>query len=371
MSSASVEAFTVPALRCPIEVRTHPDDALIRQDTLRWLTRSGFVAQPALREAAAALGARFACLLCPDGSTDRLRHLACFTAWSFALQDARFETAAAGQRIHEFVDLAARLVDTFETPEGRGAGDDPYVAALYDLVTELAGWVSPVQLHRAAGEFRGWLFGQVWEWAHRAGGTAVTLDEYFPLRATAGAGRLMGVCVELALGIEVPAAELRRPAVRAATDAAWFVALVTNDFGSYRKEVERGEDGHNLVTVLRRAAVGNSLDDAVRAAAALRDDALALFLRLRAELLAGASAELRTYLLAAGQVIAGNAEWTRTVQRYTGGVAADLVLGEPPAGSGRRPAIPSIAWWWDQLSPARGAGPAPPACAAPTGSSSR
>ena len=346
----SAETFTIPALRCPIEVRTHPDVHVIRQDVLTWLDKFAFLADEFHREIAATLGARFAGLLCPDGATDRLRHLACFTAWSFALQDARFEKAAAEQRIHEFVDLAARLVNGFDTPEGRPPTDDPYAEALHDLVVELSGWVGPVQLHRAAGEFRGWLFGQLWEWALRAGGTVPTVDDYFPLRATAGAGRLMGVCVELALGLDVPEAELRRPAVRAATDAAWFVALVTNDFGSYRKEVDRGEAGHNIVAILHAADPAAGLDDAVAAAADLRDGALALFLRLRARILVDASPQLRAYLLAAGQVIAGNAEWTSTVQRYSGGgvvLGGEIVKADPPADAGLvAPPIPSISWWW-------------------------
>ncbi len=355
-----------PALHCPIEVRSHPDVETIRLGVRGWLDEFGFLTSDTHREFAAVLGARFACLLCPDGTTERLRHLACFTAWSFALQDGRFEKAVAGGRVHEFVDLAARLVNGFDEPLGRPPTDDPYVAALDDLVAELAGWVSPAQLHRAAGEFRGWMFGQVWEWSFRAGGTVPTLDDYFPLRASAGAGRLMGVCVELALGIEVPAAELRRPAVRAATDAAWFVALVTNDFGSYRKEVERGEDGHNLLTILRRDDPLDSVDRAVEAAAALRDSAMTLFLRLRSQLMVGAGAELRAYLLAAGQVIAGNAEWTRTVQRYAGGSAADIVMGEAPHEADLvPPPIPSIAWWWAQLDPAHPAGGASPAADAP------
>ncbi|MFD4988200.1 hypothetical protein [Streptomyces sp. NPDC058374] len=344
-----------PPFYCPLESRPHPRALLVEQRAVEWLRTCGMCATDA--EYQRAVGSRsvdFYGRFVPSAEDDRLLATALWVYWGFAFDDARCDEGALSTRPAEFNALAGRVQRALEAPSVRDT-TERYVPPLQDIADRFRSLGTATQFSRFAAAQRAWLSGVSWQIGSRALGRMPSLDEYLAMRLLSSGGEPTFAMVELALGVEVPAAEMHRPAVRALTEMAIMVAALDNDRHSLHREIGEGQD-INVYNVLAHDS-DLSAQEAVTAATGLRDRVLTRFLVLHEQVSARASLELRTYLLGLCDGIRGNVEWALRVPRYrapdagpTGAERALPVCVDAPSDSTRGPVpAPSVAWWWDDL----------------------
>ncbi|GHF33310.1 hypothetical protein FHX82_005266 [Amycolatopsis bartoniae] len=341
---------------CPIEPAIHPEVDEVERRAIEWIDRFRFYSGETGR--ARVLGtnsaefyARFAPAACREG----LQAAVHWVYWGFAFDDTRCDSGEFSADPVKFLAMAGPLQQALENPWHAPPGDDPYVAALQDIGRAFAACATPVQVRRFTDAHRAWLFGVAWQIANCAAGRMPTLADYTAMRPNAAGGPPTLAMLEIALGQEVPAAEMDSPAVRALTEMAMLVAAWDNDLHSHRKETTEDHTDQNLINVLR-VHEGLPPADALAEAYRLRDRVMTRFLELRDQVAADprTSSALRAYLRCLGHAIRGNTDWALRVPRYSG-------YGESPRPGGAawadgpsdpRPGplpIPAIAWWWDSL----------------------
>ncbi|WP_086828371.1 hypothetical protein [Allokutzneria sp. NRRL B-24872] len=315
----------------PIAPAVHPRAAELAETTLSWLDAHGL---PGVDVALVEFSAR----TLPDALPERAELLARYTCWA-ALLRAELERTRSGSA--EVLDRVVRFGHVLDAPETPVAGGDPFALALCDLLRRGRRMVSPLQLRRFTEAVRSWWLGLVAERALVERGQRPGFADWAVLRPQSGGAAVMGVKVELALGPEVPEWELNGPVARAATEAAWTVALADLDLHSCHHEGE--PSALNLVSALRVDDPSLSVPEAFDAAVDVRDRALALFLRLRAQLAPLSGPAMRRYLTGVGRAVAGTTEW-----RF-GPAPAGPSIQDVPAVPPQPLAAPTVSWWWDQL----------------------
>lgn len=349
--------FELPPFYCPIEPAIHPRVDAIAKRATAWIDRCGLCESDAergwiLATSSAEFYARFA----PDGVEDGVLAAALWVYWGFAFDDAHCDNGPLSTRPVEFAALAGGLQRILASPEQPIETDDRFVAALREIALTLGTCATPLQLRRFAEAHRHWLSCVIWQIANRARGHMPDLGEYTAMRLGSCGGPPTLALLEIANAIEVPRREMACHAVRALTAMAWLVAGWDNDLHSYHKEAHQQQSDQNIVNVLMHHH-GYSVERAVRAAVAMRDRVMHLFLRVREQTLPGASPPLRSYLMGLGHGIRGNIDWALGVQRYT---STDDLAAPPGPGQPREPGwadkpsdaspeplpIPAIRWWW-------------------------
>ncbi|GAA5168033.1 MULTISPECIES: terpene synthase family protein [Amycolatopsis] len=341
---------------CPIEPAIHPDVDEIERTAVTWLDRFRFYGDA--RGRARVLGtnsAEFYARFAPHGCRDGLQAAVHWVYWGFAFDDVRCDAGELSADPARFLAMVGPLQRALENPWHDPSSGDPFVLALQDIGRAIAACGTPVQARRFADAHRAWLFGVAWQVANRAAGRVPTLDDYTAMRLGSSGGPPTLALLEIAMGAEVPAAELDSPAVRALTEMANLIASWDNDLHSHRKETTEDHTDQNLITVLR-AAEGLSPEEALAEAYRLRDRVMARFLTVRERVASGpdASPALRAYLDCLGHAIRGNTDWALRVPRYRGYGAQPVSAGPgwagTPSDTRQDPLpIPAIAWWWDPL----------------------
>jgi len=189
---------------------------------------------------------------------------------------------------------------------------------------------------------------------HQARETITDLDSYVAQRIHSGAVKPTLVTLDVADGYELPTAQLERPDVAALSEMVCTIVGWDNDLMTYHKETVKGGADHNLVTVLAESR-SLSAAAAVAEALAMRDRVLCLFLRLRDQIAADASTELRRYVGGLEAWIRGHLDWGIETARYRNPAdpAARLYsYADRPSTTDPSPLpIPTITWWWEQLRP--------------------
>ncbi|OWA18394.1 hypothetical protein B9W68_05630 [Streptomyces sp. CS227] len=350
-----LDAVQLPPFYCPLESHIHPRVRLVEQRALQWLRTCGMCATDAeYRRAAGSRSVDFYGRFVPSAGDEHLLATALWVYWGFAFDDARCDDGPLSTRPSEFNALAGRVQRALEAPSARDPAER-YVAPLQDIANRFRSLGTPTQFSRFAAAHRAWLSGVSWQIGSRSLGRMPSLDEYLAMRLLSSGGEPTFAMVELALGMEVPAAEMHRPAVRALTEMAIMVAALDNDRHSLHREIGEGQD-INVYNVLTHGT-GLSVREAVTAAAGLRDRVLTRFLVLSEQVNARAGVELRAYLRGLGHGIRGNIEWASRVPRYHAGEAGPAkddstlpVCVDAPADATKGPVpAPSVAWWWDDL----------------------
>ncbi|APR75925.1 Pentalenene synthase [Minicystis rosea] len=343
---------------CPIAAAVHPRAAAVAERSLEWLIRMGLGAdERQRRRALAANGAEFYGRITPDGDDDRLSIAADWIYWAGFFDDTRCDEDEARGR--GFTDLVARLLRMLETMDARLAGRDPCLAALHDLGTRFARVATPVQMNRWVEAHRKWLFGVVQRRAHTAGGVMPDLDTYLTMRLHDAAGAPITSMIEMVAGLEVPSREMDSPRVRALSELGAMIGALDNDRISRFKEAHEGDEEQNLLRVIAHAR-GGTAEQALAELVALRDRMMCIFLRLRDQATESASPALRRYLEDLGHMIRGHIDWSFTTARYStlysasGARRVSLSMrwtDEPADACLEAPPLPSIAWWWAELTP--------------------
>lgn len=354
MATSIVRNVELPPIFCPLEPKRNPAWKRVERRAVDWIDRFGFCADD--RRRAWVIGtnsADFYARYAPHADEDPLLAAALWVYWGFFFDDTRCDAGHLSTRPLEFVPMAARLQRALERPHV-APHDDACTRALRDIGARFLQVGTPVQFQRFVAGHRAWLTGVAWQIANQAGGHMPDLDDYFTMRLHSAGGEPTLAMLEIANGMEVPAAEMDSPAVRALTELAILVMALDNDRHSLVTELGREQTDQNVFTVLLRHHT-DSLAQAVHDATAMRDRMLLRFVRLRDKTRPRLGAAGRCYLDGLAYGIRGNAEWGLRTPRYVSrGDLPDEVSEAPitwadgplDARTGPLP-YPTVAWWWD------------------------
>ncbi|MDJ1133564.1 terpene synthase family protein [Streptomyces iconiensis] len=353
MSLSEVE---LPLIWCPLESARHRRAAQVEARAEEWIENSTMCATPSERDwVVATHSADFFARFAPVADDDRLLATSLWVYWGFAFDDARCDNGPLSTRPAAFNALAGAVQRGLEAPSARHE-EERFIPALQGIAAMFRSFGQPALVRRFGAAHRAWLSGVAWQIGNAAAGRMPELDEFLAMRLLSAGGEPTFAMLELATGMEVPAAELEHPAVRALTEMAIMVAALDNDSHSLLKEMKRGHTDQNIYSVLMRHE-DLTVREAVRAATALRDRVLLRYLDVHERVRRRAGEELRCYLDGLSFGIRGNAEWGLRVPRYLSlGRVPDEAMGDAALEWAERPAVttraplpaPSVAWWWDR-----------------------
>lgn len=335
---------------CPIEPAIHPQWTDVEERSIRWLTRQGLCADPVRRRRLVATRSFEWCArVAPNSTLEGLQAFADWFYYGFILDDELFDNPGTGASPARVVPYLQRLLHLMNHPEAAVA-PDPLLTALRDLARRWRAIATADALRGWLDSIAAWFFGASVMISHRGLGTVPSLDDYLVVGPWDRASRMFIAGIEMTEGTLLPAGERDTPTVRALTEAAGTVMTFDNDLFSLRHEADEGAPESNIVSVVANAR-GLSPEAALAEAVRLRDRVLRLYLTLRDRARPSASPPLLAYLGQLDHYIRGNLDWSLTVPRYhteAGEPDAEHADG-PTDGSLHPPAIPSIAWWWDEL----------------------
>ncbi|MFK8911477.1 terpene synthase family protein [Streptomyces sp. YS-3] len=337
----------------PMEPMVAPNAQSLITECTTWARKAGLGGG---NDTAAAIYANVGALLvahCFPTTTGPLQQaLADYSAWAFEINDV-VVPAPESSRTTDTVHITNRCVRLGRSPHSWGPDASPLEKALADALIRIRAHTSDVHYERFVRPQEAWCHAMLWETALRERHTPPGVNEYLAMRGSAsGLYATMGI-IPAAGDIGAADWELAAPAVQAAAEAGLLAAVMDNDRYSYLKEVVLGQDKYTLQTALRTDHPDMSRDDALSAAVGIRDAMMALYLRLRDQILTCASEQLRRYFACIDRVIAGNFRFGATAMRYLDPAATHTYqrTTTPPSGIKTEEALPypTIAWWWDHL----------------------
>jgi Terpene synthase family 2, C-terminal metal binding len=360
----------IPPLYTPFPYAIHPRHQYLEQRCVSWLDRVGMTAGKQ-ESALLAVGnwAEGLAMSYPVGSDETVQLVIDWAVFYAVVDDMYTELGPVGRDIGRLTDMLARMLRTLEVP-GAGLLDEstPFGQAWCDIARRCFRLAPP-------GVFRRWVQGHrthfssvAWHQSYLVAHTLPSLEEYVTLRGGAVGTAPSAAMVELTRGCEVPSAEMDQPAVRALHEAYAFLHGCDNDLVSYGKELwdtrhtQKGRDDgpvpFNIVGLLMHHD-SCTLPEALERAAAFRNQAMLLLLRLVEQIRPRASQELRTYLDGIGPNIRGVLDWylSPRTQRYTNpdgnsprAVKYTLPITDtPPPGAEQPIPLSTASWWWDHL----------------------
>ncbi|MGR8007123.1 terpene synthase family protein [Streptomyces hypolithicus] len=338
---------------CPVPAAVHPAARALNELTVAWMLQQRLDTDDKQRQRLALcdFGGLTAATMA-YGQLDPLTLMAKFHAVLFSLDDGVCDEAYA--TADTLARETARLVRAIEAPTSRAPDESPHAAALRVLRLELERYASRQQIRRWTDAMRVYTSGLVWEASWRRSPDLPSLNDYVTLWMRAIGMAPCTAMIEIVAGYSVPDNDLEDPRVRALTEITWTLVSWDNDLYSRNKELLRAGDDLNLIDVLCQE-LDCDPHRALQEAVAMRDRVMVLFLRLSGEVLRDAGGGLRRYVLGLGQFIRGHLDWASVCPRYAApsppGDMADGWWKQRPADDSFEPlALPTIAWWWDQLS---------------------
>ena len=285
--------------------------------SIGWVERHGMIVRTDQLERLR--GARLGLLAArchPDARPEALQIISDWNLWLFSLDDGYCDESDFGARPGAMARMAARLMRIVDAPyDDLPAGAGRWAEALRDLRCRLGEFASPIQLQRWTAAVHDYLFGIVWEAANRAECGVPSVADYVHMRRMAGAIVSCLALVDVAVGVEVSAADWAGQDVRDLTRMAANLIGWDNDVFSYRKELADHGAMHNLVTVIAREQ-RCSLRTAVERAIDLRNDEVEAFLALEAEIRPTADGALRGYVDGLKQWVQGFLDYALASPRY-------------------------------------------------------
>jgi hypothetical protein len=343
---------TVPALFSPLAPAIHARHEIVNKQTALW-ANAFEIGSPELRDRLVDhdIGT-FAARILPEGREEVVQLTADFIVWLFGVDDGHCEEGALGTRPHELLGELSRMLRVAENPQVPMLLDDPLAAGLRDLRRRIDAHATPGQATRWVEALRQYFTSVVWEAGHRSRGTVPDLNDYTLMRLYDGATSVILPLLEMAYGYDLHPGERDRTPVRAAAEMAFFVITWDNDLFSHHKESRSGKYFLNVLRVLQDPAHhGLSPQDAIATAVAQRDRVLCLYLRLRRQLAAEGTPQLRQYLHSLDAFIRGAQDWGITSVRYTrpdDPAGLPTTFSDTPTDDSTTPLeIPSVSWWWD------------------------
>ncbi|MFF7635296.1 hypothetical protein ACFZB9_19390 [Kitasatospora sp. NPDC008050] len=348
-SAAPVPAGLL-AFYCPLDVEVSPDIKLFQQRTREWAERFDLGEGDRERTRMLALtGSSFLAHTYPHATGAVGQALADYSAWGWVPNDV----IGSGCPLPEAVSLMGRWEFMMHSPHSWPASTDPRDAALADVMARLRALLSPVNWERFTAAQGTWLYQMGWEASLREQGATLSVNDYLALRFTAGAALAAGSYIAPVEGIELSADDWAHPVVRAASAAGLLVAVLDNDRYSYLRERHLPVQKENLFHAVQRDHPGLTVTEAIARGVAIRDRLMTLYLRLREQLLTGAADDLRRHVTGIDRIISGNINFCTATTRYLLTDAIDITTNtDKPTDPSTAPLpYPTIAWWWDQLTP--------------------
>ncbi|KAB7846953.1 terpene synthase family protein [Streptomyces mobaraensis] len=336
---------------CPIPGEVGPDGDKRVERTLAWVRSYDFGSGDDMANTMYAhTGVTLVTHLFPHATGDLAQALDDYNTWAFLANDLTVPDHRT-VRTTDAVRLIARWTQILRIPH---IFDDtsPDEAALGDALSRLRQLTTPVQFDRFAKGQARWLWGQAWEAHVREHDSRMTVNEHLTLGYAVGGPEATPPIVEVAEGIEVPERELASLPVRAAVDAAMTTAVFDNQRYSYFKESAHAQPKRSMFDTILRNNPGRTLQEAMHEGVAIRDRALACYLRLRDRILPHASPQLRQYLAGLDLVLSGHLTFAAKALRYlTPGRTVTITPTPPPQLPTEPLPYPAVAWWWDQIDP--------------------
>jgi len=342
----------VPPVFSPIPPAIHPRHKQINDRTGAWATAFGIGSEELRRKLIAHDIGTFAARVLPEGREEVVSILADFIIWLFGVDDGLCEEGELGRDPAELVGELSRMLRVAQNPEVPMLTQNPLATGLRDLRRRVSQYATPSQEARWVDALREYFLAVVWEASHRSHETVPDLNDYTLMRLYDGATSVVLPLLEMGHGYELHPNERDSTAVRAAAEMAYFIITWDNDLFSYHKESRAQQYYLNVLRVLQNEQQ-LSAADALMEAVAQRDRVMCLFLRVREELAATGSPQLRQYLESLGSFIRGAQDWGISSRRYTTpDDPADLpstFRDTPTDDSDEALEIPAVAWWWDVL----------------------
>ncbi|MDH6116626.1 hypothetical protein ABH930_001025 [Kitasatospora sp. GAS204A] len=349
MTTQQRSRVIVPPLYCPLPSAVHPDAAEIGENSLEWLERLGFFAQAGLRESLVRTSAaEWACRIAPRGSRHNLQIVSDWTHLGFAIDDCRFDAGDMAQQPQVLIPLTMRLMAHLDHPEAP-VPDDPFARGLRDLSVRARECAPAAVVRRWVEGNMEWFFAVACLTAYRTSGAMPSLADYVNLGPRDRAMKLTGALIELAEGTCLPDAERESAPVRAVTQAANMLVTIGNDLFSLNRESDQEVLESNIVGVMQHERACTR-EEALHQVVALHDRIMCRYLVLCERIRPTASDRVHRHLNQLDHLIRGNLEWSGRVSRYHDGDGrppSSLWAMMPTDDRPTAPAVPGIAWWWD------------------------
>ncbi|MFE3825314.1 hypothetical protein [Streptomyces sp. NPDC059092] len=341
---------------CPVPPARHRSGDTLNDRTVRWMRGQRLDEdERQLKRLAVCDFGGLAASTMPYGRLEPLALMAKLHAVLFSLDDGVCDESAVTADL--LAQETSRIMRALEAPESRSADDSPHTAALRRIRLELEPYASARQLRRVTEAMRVYTSGLVWEASWRSDARLPSVDDYVMLWMRAIGMAPSTAMIEIVGGFSVSDEDLQDPRVRALTEITWTLVSWDNDLYSRNKELERAGDDLNLIDVVCQEQ-GCDPERALVRVVAMRDRVMVLFDRLAAQVEEEADESLRRYVRALGQFVRGHLDWASRCPRYTVSSGPRTPPGgwwkQQPADNSLEPLpVPGIAWWWDQLAPAR------------------
>ncbi|MFF9691431.1 terpene synthase [Streptomyces sp. NPDC014623] len=351
----TAQAPKIPQLWVPLPSGIHPGWREIDERSALWLDRFGLYSDRAQRErltriSVGGLTSRGA----PSGRLAALQWTSDFLMWLFAFDDEFCDEGLVAASPDATLLVITKLQRVVEVPWAAPV-EDHYGAALRELRLRLDDLTTPVQIARWAFSFRAYLQGQIWMAANNAQGRIPSLCDHLSVRLDSSGVKIFSTLSEIIHGYDLPAADYERYDVWGFVEVFASIIGWSNDLVSYHKEHQRSQDGYGHIVDLIAYERNCSLDEAVNETAVMHTRAMALYLRLREQILRDADHELRRWITDCDSWIRADYGWSLTTHRYVNpDNPADLPVGSAASPFQEREAhqplpIPSITWWWTLL----------------------
>ena len=355
----------VPPLYCPLPSAIHPDAAKIGEKSLAWMEELGFFAkdgpQEGLRESLVRTNAaEWACRIAPRGNRHRLQIVSDWTHLGFAIDDCRFDAGDMARQPQALIPMMMGLMAQLDHPEGP-VPDDPFAIGLRDLSARARACAPAAVVRRWVEGNMEWFFAVACLTSYRTAGAMPSLADYVNLGPRDRAMKLTGALIEMAEGTYLPDTERESAPVRTVTQAANLLVTIANDLFSLNRETEHAVLESNIVGVVQHERCCTR-EQALHQVAALHDRIMCRYLTLCEEIRPTASKGVHRHLSQLDHLIRGNVEWSGRVSRYhEGGNRPQSPLWSitPADDRSAAPAVPGIAWWWDDSQSVADAGAAP------------
>ncbi|MDF6018443.1 (+)-(1(10)E,4E,6S,7R)-germacradien-6-ol synthase [Streptomyces sp. JH34] len=353
--TSQASAPKIPQLWVPLPSGIHPSWREIDEGSAAWLDRFGLYSDQAQRERLTRISVgEITGRGGPDGRLAALQWTADFLMWLFAFDDEYCDEGPAAASPDATLLVITKLQRVVEVPWAAPV-DDNYSAALRELRLRLDDLTTPVQTARWAASFRAYLQGQIWMAANSTYGRIPSLSDHLAVRLDSSGVKIFSTLSEIIHGYDLPAADYDRHDVRGFVEV--FAAIIgwSNDLVSYHKERQRSQDGYGNIVDLIAHERQCSVEEAVDATATMHTRAMALYLRLRDQILRDAGPELRKWITDCDSWIRADYDWSLTTNRYVNPEdPADLPAGSAASPFEEREAdqplpIAGIAWWWTLL----------------------
>ncbi|MFI9232668.1 terpene synthase family protein [Streptomyces rimosus] len=351
----------IPQLYCPIPAAPHHETAGIERRVVEWMARFGFCDNDFHHaQVLANRTAEWACRIAPDGSSRLLQIGADWSCLGLLLDDVYLDGGLFSRHPERFLPMAVQVIHGADHPETTDGGKaDPYTVAFGEVSYRYRRHATGTVVRRWVDGVAEWFLAACVGMGQRASGTVPSLEEYFVIGPRDRGTKASIAVIEMAEGTSLPSEEAETPRIRALTQVASALVTFANDVYSYHREVKEQSLESNLVGILEHE-LRVPPQEAMTRAAALHDRLMCLYLALRERIARRATPEVRCYLGQLDHFIRGNLDYSAVSPRYRDdpGAAPDPapafgVWADSPSDGSLEPLpLRTVAWWWDQLSPA-------------------